>query len=352
MKRFLSTFLCIVLIVAMASLVTGCEKGSEGLEYKSNNDGTCAVVGMGSCTDTELIIPSKSPDGDKVVEIGDNAFKDAEITSLKLSDNVTKIGSEAFYSCLDLATVDLGSSLVSIGYQAFAFCDALKEIELPDSFEEFALKVNDDGETELYSNAFSSCDSLKKINIPKNVKALYSDTFFGTPIEEVEIDAEFKYYYIDSRSFDEDEGFDFDICLFAEKPKEKIEYFDKADLVDVNEDIMNTLYLSAFKSKGLTLNGKQIKTEKPVLKEGFYGNEDNILGFEIVSNSKIIVSNYSFSNKKYEVELETTYKYDESINCYVMKDTDGSDVYITVFDKFFVLSENRTYYEFNVKYKK
>ena len=33
------------------------------LEFVSNGDGTCYVAGIGTCTDTDIVIPSTSPEG-------------------------------------------------------------------------------------------------------------------------------------------------------------------------------------------------------------------------------------------------------------------------------------------------
>ena len=36
---------------------------SEGLEFESNGDGTCTIIGIGTCTDQNIVIPLESPDG-------------------------------------------------------------------------------------------------------------------------------------------------------------------------------------------------------------------------------------------------------------------------------------------------
>ena len=59
------------------------ERVSEGLEFTSNGDGTCSLSGIGTCADTEIIIPTKSPLGDTVISIDDYAFSDClSITSI------------------------------------------------------------------------------------------------------------------------------------------------------------------------------------------------------------------------------------------------------------------------------
>ena len=51
-------------------------KGSSGLVFKTNSKdkSTCSLVGIGTCTDSTIIIPEYSPSGEKVIKIADNAF--------------------------------------------------------------------------------------------------------------------------------------------------------------------------------------------------------------------------------------------------------------------------------------
>ncbi len=94
--------------------------GSAGLSYTSNGDGTCYVSGIGSCTDTDIIVPIKSPAGDDVVGIGANAFRyDASITSVILDTGITYIGQRAFDSCPNLTEITIPPTLTSIGLYAF-----------------------------------------------------------------------------------------------------------------------------------------------------------------------------------------------------------------------------------------
>ena len=79
---------------------------SEGLDFTSNGDGTCYVSGIGSCTDTDIVIPSVSPDGDSVTSIGDSAFCGCfGLTSITIPDSVTSIGDAAFHYCSGLTDV-------------------------------------------------------------------------------------------------------------------------------------------------------------------------------------------------------------------------------------------------------
>ena len=105
---------------------------SAGLTYSTNGDGTCSVQGMGSCKDSELIIPPVSPAGDRVVCIEAQAFAGCtELRSVILPDGLTQIGNAAFSGCDRLASITVPDSLWHIGEQAFEDCKALSEIRLP-----------------------------------------------------------------------------------------------------------------------------------------------------------------------------------------------------------------------------
>lgn len=80
-------------------------KYSSGLEFESNGDGTCIILGMGDCTDTELVIPPVSPENDTVVEIDASAFAGEEITSVSFPATLEAIGRRAFNNCTSLTDV-------------------------------------------------------------------------------------------------------------------------------------------------------------------------------------------------------------------------------------------------------
>lgn len=95
------------------------EKASEGLDYGLiNEDEEYAVVGMGVCKDTNVVVPDKH-EGKPVTEIADEAFKDnADIVSVKLPSSIVKVGDKAFSGCAQLATVTM-SDFVEVGKDVF-----------------------------------------------------------------------------------------------------------------------------------------------------------------------------------------------------------------------------------------
>ncbi len=177
--------------------------GSQGLSFKSRGDGTCELIGIGSCTDRNVTVPDESPDGDKVAAVGGSAFIGCKsIDSIKLPAGLTAIGDYAFYSSA-IKSIDLSAKINSIGECAFANCVDMTSINVDSDNERFCsidgvlfskdksvLITYPSGKTaenytirrgvrKIASAAFLNCNALRKI------------VFNGTPEEwsEVEIGA-------------------------------------------------------------------------------------------------------------------------------------------------------------------
>lgn len=106
------------------------DEHSRGLEYRSNGDGTCAVTGIGTCTDRTVMIPMQSPTGDLVTAIGYGAFENVKaVGEVVLPDSVMTIGERAFRGS-GIISANIGSGVISIGEQAFAKCTSLTAINV------------------------------------------------------------------------------------------------------------------------------------------------------------------------------------------------------------------------------
>lgn len=141
--------------------------GSKGLEFAKRADGTYNVY-VGECTDTDVVIPRRGPDGSLVTAV----FKfgrASHITSVTIPDSVTSIGDDAFRGCTGLKSITLPDSVKTIGRNAFWGCSSLESVTIPE------------GVTTIEYCAFSNCPNLREIHISSTVTDINSN-LFGSPV--------------------------------------------------------------------------------------------------------------------------------------------------------------------------
>ena len=205
-------------------VVCGKVGASEGLAYTLSGDATYySVSGIGTCTDTDVVIPG-TYNGLPVKAIINNAFENTSITSITIYSNLTTICSDAFLYCNNLTAVyitdlrawcniefqnscanplyfahnlylngELVTDLVIpegvavINSRAFLFSN-INSVIIPDGvlrIEEAAfsnctqLVRIDLGNTiqTIQDYAFSSCSSLTSLNIPESMIEIKSKAF-------------------------------------------------------------------------------------------------------------------------------------------------------------------------------
>ena len=101
---------------------------SQGFEFESNGDGTCTLTKIGTCNDTDIVIPEKSPAGDIVTMIAEYAFYGAEdINSIVFAGRTLELDKKAFQSCETEKIVITGCDMV-IGENAFSYCEDVTEV--------------------------------------------------------------------------------------------------------------------------------------------------------------------------------------------------------------------------------
>lgn len=89
--------------------------GSIGLSYRNVNGLSLEITGIGTCTDSEIIIP-ESIDGIKVGIIGESAFENnSNITSVHLPSSLWGIANRAFYGCKNLKEINIPTGIKSAG---------------------------------------------------------------------------------------------------------------------------------------------------------------------------------------------------------------------------------------------
>lgn len=90
---------------------------------------------------------------------------------------ITAIGSEAFYNCTGLTSIEIPNSVTNIGYMAFYKCTGLKNVKMPDNL------------TAIGGSAFGSCTGLTSIEIPGSVTSIGSYAFNNcTGLESVYVE--------------------------------------------------------------------------------------------------------------------------------------------------------------------
>ena len=110
---------------------------------------------------TEVVIESG------VEKIGGNAFRDhISITTVTLSETLTKIGHHAFFKT-DIAHISIPNSVKQIEYCAFEGCSKLENIAIPDSV------------TDLGGRTFYACTTLESASIGSGISALSDAIFYG-----------------------------------------------------------------------------------------------------------------------------------------------------------------------------
>ena len=155
------------------------------LAFESNGNGTCTLVGIGTVTDTCIVIPEKSSDGDVVTAIADNAFYgNTKINTVQISSTVTYIGSKAFGGCTSLVYISVNSQ-----NNSFKDVDGILYSKSGDTLIHYPAKKGNEtltiskSITKICDMAFYNCTSLRKITFGGSMaewsKILIGDMNYG-----------------------------------------------------------------------------------------------------------------------------------------------------------------------------
>lgn len=82
---------------------------SEGLYFRSNGDGTCALAGLGSCSAASILVPPTSPAGDRVTEVLPYALAGSIVGAIELPATVDALSAASFADCPRLAYIRVAS---------------------------------------------------------------------------------------------------------------------------------------------------------------------------------------------------------------------------------------------------
>ena len=107
-----------------------------------------------------------------LVSIGNWAFSSLPIKEITVPDTVTTLGDFAFYGCKFLTTVNLSQGLTKIGGSTFYECKALKSIIIPNRV------------TVIGPMAFYGCEQLQSLDLPNSLVSIGDMTFSGCSLLE------------------------------------------------------------------------------------------------------------------------------------------------------------------------
>lgn len=101
-----------------------------------------------------------------VTSIGESAFQGCvNLTSVTIPDSVTSINTSTFASCSGLTSVTIGNGVTSIGTSAFRGCSGLTSVVIPNSV------------TSIGNSAFTDCKSLTSVTIGSGVTSIGNGAF-------------------------------------------------------------------------------------------------------------------------------------------------------------------------------
>ena len=108
-------------------------------------------------------------------KIGDNAFREAGMSSFVIPDSVTTIGSQAFSKCENLRNIEFGAGIETIGDYVFSSCPSLESVEFNEGLQTIG------------EGAFYSCEGLKEVRFGTGLKTIGESAFSSCPsLESVE----------------------------------------------------------------------------------------------------------------------------------------------------------------------
>ena len=148
----------------------GAKEASEGLVFYPRGQSYYAVKGIGTCTDTDIVIPYEY-NGLPVKEIAQDAFLwESSLTSITIPDSITKIGINA------------------LGYSNFSYNEYENGLYLGNSHNPYRVlvKVKDPSATSftchedtkiIYSKAFELCTNLRNLTLADGLVSLEDGTF-------------------------------------------------------------------------------------------------------------------------------------------------------------------------------
>ena len=186
MKRMLRTALLLLLCLTLYCCLVPAAHAEEVID-----SGTCGTNLTWTLYDTgELVISGTGAMANYKNGQAPWYTNRLKITSAVIGDGVTSIGSDAFYYCIKLETIEIAQTVHFVGSNAFDHCTKLTSVVLPEgvtSISNYAFSgcssltsvTIPEGVTSIGGNAFSGCSSLTSVTIPDSVTSIIGYAFYG-----------------------------------------------------------------------------------------------------------------------------------------------------------------------------
>ena len=146
---------------AQTALAPGDTITEGNLTYRVNDDGQTVTLTNGSSATGSITIPAAvEQDGISyhVTRVGGNAFASClQLVSVTFSGNIDSIGVEAFAHCWRLVSVTFSGNVGSIGDYAFVNCTALETVTFSGNVDS------------IWNHAFYRCHALENVTFSGNV---------------------------------------------------------------------------------------------------------------------------------------------------------------------------------------
>ena len=186
MKKLIAKKLVLLAAVLLAGVGSASAFEVDGLTYRviDNDAKTVRVTYKGSesmsnpYTQSTVVIPSTvvfNGNTYSVIEIGDNAFSYASMSSITIPSTVKTLGSNVFSDCKNLRSIDL-STIETFGNAVLNGCTALTSAKLPENIETIP------------QNIFSGCTSMTSYTFSDKIRSIGSGAFFNTGLTSVNFD--------------------------------------------------------------------------------------------------------------------------------------------------------------------
>lgn len=141
--------------------------------YTIEGDAYYVLSGIGTCTDTDIVVPSEY-EGKPVKAIADSAFfGNADITSVVLPNSIEVIGALAFGRCTGMTSFNCGNGVKIIEHCAFGTAEKMSTFIFSKQTEFIGWEC------------FHHAAALTTLNIPKSIKKIDYSIMNGVLFETV-----------------------------------------------------------------------------------------------------------------------------------------------------------------------